>query len=355
MRPGQVVLLVAVLLPAGVLARGKPSCALIPVGGAQQTLAGTPVQEAVARAIAQSKACKLRDPQRLAAELASARAMGFDCALDDTGCLRKLAALLRVRRVIALDAAPADAGLALRLVHVDGPSGKQLASTAGTLAPGAEPAQASALVASLLAPPRTTGALLVVVDRPGAQILVNGSDGGKSPMAQPMEDLVAGAYEVEVVADGFERALKNVDVVAGETSRVELALVPLAPGAAASAPAEASSVPAEPSSAPAMVRSAARPSAREAGPSPAAVGWTVAAAGGGLALLSGATALALDSALLFTDVGSADDRDGMLLAERVLAGVALVSVVVGGTGLGLALLAGEEAPAAGEARDAQAM
>jgi len=67
------------------------------------------------------------------------------------------------------------------------------------------------------------------------------------------------------------------------------------------------------------------------------IGMIAAGAGGGVGLVSLIGALSLDSVLLFSDLGSGEDRDTMQLTERILLGVSAVGMVVGAAGGGLLL------------------
>ncbi len=82
------------------------------------------------------------------------------------------------------------------------------------------------------------GRLLVRSTPSGAEVFLNGDRRGVSPLA--MRDLPLGAYAVRVARAGFEPAEQRVVLEAGRPARaLEVALVRLAPAAAASSPARA--------------------------------------------------------------------------------------------------------------------
>jgi len=274
-------------LPTAAAAATAPTCALAPSAAVEATLRQADLLPALFAALQEAGGCAVQDPARIEPELTAARSMGFDCAFDDTACLRKLAALLRVQRVIAAAAEPKDDSLQLALVVVDAKRGERLITAQGAIAaPG--PARNSGLqelALRLLAPER------VAVAQPSLQPLP----------AQP----------------------DAPDATAVATTQPEQP----APSVSTPKPVK-----------PRRVASAQQ----SAGPVLAVVGWSIAGGGGGVALLGGLGALALDSTLLYSDAGDHDARSGMLLAERVLAGVAVVGLVAGGAGLGIALLAGGE-------------
>ncbi len=82
------------------------------------------------------------------------------------------------------------------------------------------------------------GRLLVRSTPSGAEVFLNGERRGVSPLA--MRDLPLGAYAVRVARAGFEPAEQRVVLEAGRPARaLEVALVRLAPAAAASLPARA--------------------------------------------------------------------------------------------------------------------
>ena len=78
------------------------------------------------------------------------------------------------------------------------------------------------------------------------------------------------------------------------------------------------------------------------------IGLIAAGVGAGVAGVSLVSALTLDSVMMFTDLGSGDDRATMQLAERALLGVAVAGAVVGAAGAGLWLYLEREALFGGE-------
>ncbi|MBN2361617.1 MAG: hypothetical protein JXR83_19345 [Deltaproteobacteria bacterium] len=336
-------LLTALPLAARAAASSPPTCALAPSAAAEATLRRAKLLPALAAALQEADGCALKKQSRIAPELATARGMGFDCASDDTECLRKLAALLQVQRVIGVAAERKADALTLSLVLVDAKRGERLAAVEGEIA-SAKPARKSALreLARRLFAPESApasqpgqGALVAREEQPAAVAATTGApdqpasaeDGTASA-----EDGTASAEDGTASAeDGTASAEDGTAAAEDGTASAETGTASAETGTAAAETGTASAKSATPSG-------AKKTSALALD----VVGWSIAGGAGGLALLGGLGALALDSTLLYSDAGDFEARSGMLLAERVLAGVAVVGVVAGAVGLGIALQAGGE-------------
>jgi hypothetical protein len=80
------------------------------------------------------------------------------------------------------------------------------------------------------------GSARITVSAPGAEVLVDGTVVGVSPLTGPIE-LVGGTHTIAARRDGFEPARGQVEVVAGETATVELELRAVSSVRTANAPA----------------------------------------------------------------------------------------------------------------------
>lgn len=315
----------AALPTAAAAATTSPTCALAPSAAVEATLTSATLVPELATALQETGGCLLQDPAKIEPELATARSMGFDCAGEDTECLRKLAALLRVQRIIGVSATQKDATLLLALVVVDAKRGDRLAEAAGEIAV-ADPARGTALrdlARRLLVPAPAYGSLRLLVTEPGAQVLLDGKPIGTTPLAEPIQGLQPGARALLIKRDGCQTVEQQVELVAGEERSVELTLTCVAAPVATAKP---------------------RLSAAAAsGPPPwDIVGWSLAGGGGGVALLSSIGALAFESMLDFSDAGDFETRAGWQLAGRVLAGVTVVGLVAGVAGLGVVMMTERE-------------
>jgi len=72
------------------------------------------------------------------------------------------------------------------------------------------------------------GQVVLTVDPPGAQLLVDGRDAGTTPLAEPVR-LGPGPHVVELRKDGFESFRRELTVEQGERVEVVAALLPLRP------------------------------------------------------------------------------------------------------------------------------
>jgi len=319
----------------GTMAAPLPSCALAPTSAAEATLMATELLPALTAVLAETGGCKLQDPTHTAAELASAREMGLDCAsLDDTECLRKLAALLRVKRIIGAAAREEGDSIALTLVLVGVKADWQLAAVDGLVPKTGRERRAALqeLAAGLLDPDRDRGSLRLIVTQAGALVMLDGKPVGNTPLEAPVSGLEQGSHELMVQLDGYKTLAQMVQVVAGEEQEFALALERLPAETEGSPTPEAVEQPSD------SVIVAEDSDAAAAEPvSTEVVGWTLAGIGGGVAAVGALGAVALDSTLLYSGAGDYDSRSGMLVAEKALAGVAAVGLVAGALGLGMAL------------------
>ncbi|MDI7266704.1 MAG: PEGA domain-containing protein [Myxococcota bacterium] len=71
------------------------------------------------------------------------------------------------------------------------------------------------------------GRVAIAVDREGARILLDGSDVAISPLRDPL-DVGPGAHVLEARLEGFRDARATFDIMAGESTTVELHLEPVA-------------------------------------------------------------------------------------------------------------------------------
>jgi len=317
--------LVAALPTATQAATFTPTCALAPSAAVEATLNSAKVMPELGTALQETGGCILQDPAKTAPELETARSMGFDCSSEDTECLRKLAALLRVQRVIGVSATQKEAVLLLALVVVDAKRGDRLAEVAGEIAI-ADPALGAALrdlAKRLLTPAPAYGSLRLTIAEPGAQVLLDGKPIGTTPLAEPVQGLPPGAHALQIKRAGCETAEQQVELAAGAESSVEIKLSCTEVAAADDQP---------------KLSAAAK-----TGPPPwDIVGWSLAGGGGGVALLSGLGALAFESMLDFSDAGDFETRAGWQLAGRVLSGVTVVGLVAGVAGLGVVMMTERE-------------
>ena len=77
----------------------------------------------------------------------------------------------------------------------------------------------------LLAPERLLGAISVLADFAGAEVLLDGRRVGRTPLARPIRGLPLGAHRLEVRAPGHSRFVEEVQVRFQKTTRVAVRLV----------------------------------------------------------------------------------------------------------------------------------
>lgn len=76
----------------------------------------------------------------------------------------------------------------------------------------------------LLAPERLRGAISILADIAGAEVLLDGRRVGRTPLARPIRGLALGPHRLEVAAAGYSRFADEVQVRFQKTTRVVVSL-----------------------------------------------------------------------------------------------------------------------------------
>jgi hypothetical protein len=153
--------------------------------------------------------------------------MGVACALDAVECIVQIGGIAAVDLVLAGIVAPREGGIQLDLLIVDVGSSAPRGRTQVLL--HADPAlRAVDVEGGLAAVLRTEvwrGTVFLQVDRPGAQVVVDGIARGFTPMKRPLS-LSPGRHELFVGLEGFRAHRESLDVTYRGRHDVRVKLVP---------------------------------------------------------------------------------------------------------------------------------
>jgi len=81
----------------------------------------------------------------------------------------------------------------------------------------------------LVAPDELRGALAILCDVRGADVVLDGARRGRTPLRAPIAGLAVGPHQLRVEADGFSTAASEVDVHFQKTSEVVVRMIPATP------------------------------------------------------------------------------------------------------------------------------
>jgi hypothetical protein len=131
----------------------------------------------------------------------------------DPACLAPLARALHVTRVVAGNVGGLADAYVVNLKLVDD-NGRELRRVTATLTGSPEELIDEIRVAAfrLVAPERLVGNVAILSDVPGAAVILDGIDVGKTPLPAPLMGLPAGVHHLTVQREGFTTYSEDVPV-----------------------------------------------------------------------------------------------------------------------------------------------
>jgi hypothetical protein len=148
----------------------------------------------------------------------------------DNRCLSHIGSALKVDLVVAGNVAALGDSYVVNIKAVHSKGGKELRRIESDPLRG-EPDELIEAVRvaayRLLAPDELYGSLLLLADREGATVELDGKVIGKTPLAGPIENLPLGQHKLRVEAKGFGEFSEDVVVRFQKSSRVAVTLVDL--------------------------------------------------------------------------------------------------------------------------------
>ncbi len=216
MRP----LIVALLLLVSVAARATETYALFrldPLGiepqivDQLQRILRVEVQRVVGREL---------PSERAVADVVAANPKLAGCTAEPA-CLAPLARALHVTRVISGNVGGLADNYVVNLKLVDD-TGRELRRVSATLSGTPDELIDEIRVAAfrLLAPERLVGNIAILSDVPGANVMLDGVDVGKTPLAGPLTNLPTGVHKLTVEREGFSSFAEDVPVRFEKTTQV---------------------------------------------------------------------------------------------------------------------------------------
>jgi hypothetical protein len=216
MRP----LIVALLLLASVAARATETYALFrldPLGidpqivDQLQHILRNELQRVVGREL---------PSERAVLDVIAANPKLAACTADPT-CLAPLAKALHVTRVVSGNVGGLADSYVVNLKLVDD-TGRELRRVTATLSGSPEELIDEIRVAAfrLVAPERLVGNIAILSDVPGANVMLDGVDVGKTPLAGPLVNLPMGVHKLAVEREGFSSFAEDVPVRFEKTTQV---------------------------------------------------------------------------------------------------------------------------------------
>jgi len=158
--------------------------------------------------------------ERAVAEVAAANPKLAACTADPA-CLAPLAKALHVTRVVAGNVGGLADSYVVNLKLVDD-TGRELRRVSATLSGSPEELIDEIRVAAfrLVAPERLVGNIAILSDVPGAHVMLDGIDVGKTPLAGPLVNLPVGVHKLAVEREGFSGFAEDVPVRFEKTTQV---------------------------------------------------------------------------------------------------------------------------------------
>lgn len=213
-------LVVALLLMASVAARGTESYALFrldPLGIDPQIVAQ--LQRILRVELARIVGRELPS-ERAVADAVAANPKLAGCTAEPS-CLAPLARALHVTRVVAGNVGGLADSYVVNLKLADD-NGRELRRVTATLSGSPEELIDEIRVAAvrLVAPERLVGNIAILSDVPGANVMLDGVDVGKTPLAGPLVNLPTGVHKLAVEREGFSSFAEDVPVRFEKTTQV---------------------------------------------------------------------------------------------------------------------------------------
>jgi PEGA domain-containing protein len=158
--------------------------------------------------------------ERAVADVVAANPKLAACTADPA-CLAPLAKALHVTRVVAGNVGGLADAYVVNLKLVDD-TGRELRRVSATLSGSAEELIDEIRVAAfrLVAPERLVGNIAILSDVPGANLMLDGVDVGKTPLAGPLVNLPVGVHKLAVEREGFSSFAEDVPVRFEKTTQV---------------------------------------------------------------------------------------------------------------------------------------
>jgi hypothetical protein len=145
-------------------------------------------------------------------------------------CLSKIGKALKVDLVVAGNVAALGDSYVVNIKAVQSADGRELRRIESDPLRGQPDELIEAIrVAAyrLLAPDELQGSLLILADRKGASVELDGKNVGTTPLAAPLQNLALGKHKLRVAAAGFGEFSEDVVVRFQKTTRVAVQLVDL--------------------------------------------------------------------------------------------------------------------------------
>lgn len=216
MRP----LVVAMLLMASVAARATESYALFRLDALGIEPQIVDQLQRILRVELQRVVGRELPSERAVADVVAANPKLAACTAEPA-CLAPLAKSLHVTRVVSGNVGGLADSYVVNLKLVDD-SGRELRRVTATLSGSPEELIDEIRVAAfrLVAPERLVGNIAILSDVPGAAVMLDGVDVGKTPLAGPLVNLPTGVHKLAVEREGFSSFAEDVPVRFEKTTQV---------------------------------------------------------------------------------------------------------------------------------------
>lgn len=158
--------------------------------------------------------------ERAVADVIAANPKLAACTAEPA-CLAPLARALHVTRVVAGNVGGLADSYVVNLKLVD-EAGRELRRVTATLSGTPDELIDEIRVAAfrLVAPERLVGNIAILSDVPGANVMLDGVDVGKTPLAGPLVNLPMGVHKLAVEREGFSTFAEDVPVRFEKTTQV---------------------------------------------------------------------------------------------------------------------------------------
>jgi hypothetical protein len=158
--------------------------------------------------------------ERAVADVVAANPKLAACTAEPA-CLAPLAKALHVTRVVSGNVGGLADSYVVNLKLVDD-TGRELRRVTATLSGSPEELIDEVRVAAfrLIAPERLVGNIAILSDVPGANVMLDGIDVGKTPLAGPLVNLPTGVHRLAVEREGFSSFAEDVPVRFEKTTQV---------------------------------------------------------------------------------------------------------------------------------------
>lgn len=149
-----------------------------------------------------------------------------DCT-GDVRCLSAIGRLLGVKRIISGNVGELGQSYVINLKLVNTQTGKELRRISEPLQGNPDELIDAVRVAAyrLLNPGKLFGAVAVLSDVQGANIMLDGKNVGKTPLKTPIGKLKLGKHNLRIVAPGYTDFFRDIDVRFQKTTQVEVRMV----------------------------------------------------------------------------------------------------------------------------------